>query len=365
MDSNFMRLALELAGKARGRTSPNPLVGAVVVKDGRIIGRGYHKKAGTDHAEVHALLEAGDKAEGADLYVTLEPCNHYGRTPPCTESIIRAGIKRVFIALQDPNPLVSGQGIQKLRSCGIEVYERIMEEEAKLQNEVFLKYISTKLPFVALKTAISLDGKIATETGDSKWITGEEARFHGHMLRNTYDAIMVGIGTVVADNPSLTCRLPNGDGRDPVRIIVDSKLSISLEAQVLHHNSSAPTLVATTAQASKDRIKAVEKWARVLIVNDGPLVSLQDLLRNLGEQEISSVLVEGGGHLNGSFLREQLVDKFYFYVAPKLIGGARAPGPFQGNGILELENAVEISKLSLKPLGNDILFTGYPRTKEG
>jgi diaminohydroxyphosphoribosylaminopyrimidine deaminase/5-amino-6-(5-phosphoribosylamino)uracil reductase len=240
-----------------------------------------------------------------------------------------------------------------------------MEEEAKLQNEVFLKYIRTKLPFVALKSAISLDGKIATETGESKWITGEEARLHGHMLRNTYDAIMVGIGTVVADNPSLTCRLSDGNGRDPVRVIVDSKLSISLEAQVLHLNSPAPTFVATTARASKDRIEAVENWAKVLIVNDGPQVLLQDLLRNLGEQEISSVLVEGGGHLNGSFLREQLVDKFYFYVAPKLIGGVRALGPFQGDGIMELEKAVELNNIKLNQLGNDFLFTGYPRTKEG
>lgn len=365
MENQFMRLALELAEKARGRTSPNPMVGAVVVKDEKIIGTGYHKKAGAPHAEVHALAEAGEKAEGADLYITLEPCNHFGRTPPCTEAIIKAGIKRVMIALEDPNPLVCGKGIQRLRSSGVEVYERIMEEEAKRLNEVFLKYIRTKLPFVALKAAISLDGKIATETGQSQWITGEEARLNGHMLRNTYDAILVGIGTVKADNPSLTCRLPDGEGRDPVRVIVDSKLSISPQARVLHLNSPAPTIVATTEQAPQERIREIEKLAEVIVVNEGPLVSLPSLLEKLGEQAITSVLVEGGGKINGSFLRQQLVDKYYFYVAPKIIGGAESPGPFQGKGIAELEKTVILENLSVSHLGNDLLITAYPRKKEG
>lgn len=365
MEINFMRLALELAEKARGKTSPNPLVGAVIVKDGRIIGTGYHKKAGTPHAEVHALAEAGDEAKGADLYVTLEPCNHYGRTPPCTEAIIKAGIMRVFVAMKDPNPLVCGQGIERLRSHGIEVHEGIMEEEAQRQNEIFLKYIKAKIPFVALKTAISLDGKIATESGQSQWITGEEARLHGHILRNTYDGIIVGIGTVKADNPSLTCRLPDGNGRDPVRIVIDSKLSISPDARILHLNSSAPTIIAATAQAPPERIKEIEKLAKVMIVNDGPLVSLPDLLRILGEKEITSVLVEGGGQINGAFLRKRLVDKFYFYLAPKIIGGVHAPGPFQGEGIKELNKSVDLTNLALDHLGKDLLVTGYPSIEEG
>lgn len=365
MENQFMRLALELAEKARGRTSPNPMVGAVVVKDGKVIGTGYHQKAGTPHAEIHALAQAGEEAEGADLYVTLEPCNHYGRTPPCTEAVIKAGIKRVMIAMEDPNPLVCGQGIQRLRSAGIEVYQGIMEEEAKRLNEVFIKYIRTKQPFVALKAAISLDGKMATETGQSRWITGEEARLNGHMLRNSYDAILVGIGTVKADNPSLTCRLPGGKGRDPVRVIVDSQLSISPAARVLHLDSPAPTIVATTEQAHQEKIREIEKLAEVIVVNQGPRVSLPDLLAKLGERAITSVLVEGGGQINGSFLRQGLVDKYYFYVAPKIIGGAEAPGPFQGKGIGDLEKAVVLDNLTVSRLGSDLLITAYPRKKEG
>lgn len=365
METDFMKLALELAEKARGRTSPNPLVGAVIVKEGSVIGTGYHKKAGSPHAEIHALAEAGDAAKGADLYVTLEPCNHYGRTPPCTEAIIKAGIKRVFAALPDPNPLVSGKGIERLRSSGIEVYTGMLQEEARKQNEVFLKYIQTGKPFAALKTAISLDGKIATASGESQWITGEEARLHGHMLRNIYDAIIVGLGTVMSDNPSLTCRLPDGSGRDPIRIVVDSKLSINPAARVLHLDSSARTILATTAQASPARIKELGKLAEILIINEGPLVSLPDLLTSLGNKAITSVLVEGGGKINGAFLSERLVDKYYFYIAPKIIGGSAAPGAFQGPGIKALGEAVVLNGPKLEWLGGDLLFMGYPAVKEG
>lgn len=365
METNFMKLALELAEKARGRTSPNPLVGAVIVKDGSIVGTGYHQKAGSPHAEIHALTESGNAARGADLYVTLEPCNHYGRTPPCTEAIIQAGIKRVFAALSDPNPLVSGQGIERLRSSGIEVYTGMLQEEARKQNEVFLKYIQTGKPFTALKTAMSLDGKLATASGDSQWITEEEARLHGHRLRNIYDAIIVGIGTVTADNPSLTCRLPDGSGRDPIRIIIDSKLSISPTARILHLDSSARTILATTSQAKPEKIKELEKLAEILIINDGPLVSLPDLLTTLGKKAITSVLIEGGGKLNGSFLRERLVDKFYFYIAPKIIGGSAAPGAFQGHGIKALNEAVVLNGQTLEWLGGDLLITGCPAVKEG
>lgn len=361
MEEHYMQMALELAEKARGRTTPNPMVGAVVVKDGKVIGAGYHKKAGTPHAEVHALHEAGEESNDADLYVTLEPCNHWGRTPPCTEAIIKAGIKRVFVAMQDPNPLVSGKGNQRLRDHGLEVFEGILEDQARRLNEVFVKCICTQKPFIALKTAITLDGKIATETGQSQWITGEEARLHGHRLRATYDAILVGIGTVKADNPSLTCRLPNGEGRDPVRIIIDSKLSITSDAQVLNVDSPADTIIATTAGVNQRKMKQLEHKAQIIQVNDGPIVSLPDLLPLLYEKGLSSVLVEGGGRINGSFLRENLVDKYYFYLAPKILGGEQAPGSFQGEGIKALSAAVQLFDLAVEKLGKDILISGYPR----
>jgi len=364
MNVDFMKMALELAQKARGRTSPNPLVGAVVVKGNIVVGKGYHHQAGTPHAEVHALNEAGAEAAGADLYVSLEPCNHYGRTPPCTEAIIRAGVKRVFVAVRDPNPLVRGKGIARLREHGIEVVEGLLEKEARKVNEVYWKYIQTRLPFVALKTAVSLDGKIATETGDSRWITGEEARLHGHQLRNTYDAILVGIGTIAADDPSLTCRLPGGEGRDPVRVIVDSRLSIDEQARVLNLTSPAPTIIATTSRSPVEKRNLLEQKARVLVVNEGPQVELPLLLKALGGMGITSVLVEGGGRINGSFLRGNLVDKYYFYLAPRIIGGTKAPGPFAGEGFPVLAGSVRLVDLSLERLGTDFLVAGYPARQE-
>lgn len=360
MEDHYMRMALELALKARGRTSPNPMVGAVVVKNGNIVGTGYHQRAGLPHAEVNALQDAGDAARDADLYVNLEPCSHYGRTPPCTDAIISAGLKRVYIALPDPNPLVRGEGIQRLKEHGIEVYEGILENAARKLNEVFLKYICSKQPFVALKAAMTLDGKIATENGESQWITGEEARLHGHKLRDTYDAILVGIGTVQADNPSLTCRLPDGKGRDPVRIIVDSKLSIKEDAKVLNSDSPARTIIAATSKVSPAKIQLLEKKAEILEVNDGPTVSLPDLLLILGQKGITSILVEGGGQINGSFLRKDIVDKYYFYLAPKIVGGEKAPGAFMGKGIHDLSDARELTDVEIIYLGRDILISGYP-----
>lgn len=360
-----MKTALELALKAKGRTSPNPMVGTCIVKNGTIVGSGYHQKAGGPHAEVHALREAGEKAAGAELYVTLEPCSHTGRTPPCTEAVIRAGIKKVYIAVLDPNPLVSGKGAEKLKAAGIEVHTGILEDEARQLNEVFFKYIRTKTPFIAVKTAISLDGKIADATGESKWITSEAARLHGHELRDTYDAILVGIGTVSADNPSLTCRLPGGRGRDPVRIIVDSRLSIDEKAQVLHQTSPAPTIIATTAQAPPDKIKRIKKLARLMIINDGPRVELPTLLKRLGEMEITGILVEGGARINGSFLRQDLIDKYYFYIAPKIIGSNKAPGPFNTDAAIPLDQVPELTTLEIARLEKDFLVTGYPLRKEG
>jgi diaminohydroxyphosphoribosylaminopyrimidine deaminase/5-amino-6-(5-phosphoribosylamino)uracil reductase len=358
MKEIYMELALDLAQKALGKTSPNPLVGAVVVNNNKIVGQGYHVRAGNPHAEKMALKEAGEKAQGADLYVTLEPCNHYGRTPPCTEAIIEAKIKNVYIATLDPNPLVAGKGVKRLKDEGINVVVGIKEKEAQLLNEVYFKYITTGLPFVALKAACSLDGKIATREGHSQWITGEKAREYGHKLRNTYDAIMVGIGTVLADDPRLTCRLENG--RDPIRIIIDSKLSISPDAQILNLKSSVPTLIATTQGAPLIKQKELAKKAEVLIVNEGDKVDLLQLLKILGQREITSILVEGGATLNGTLVNQRLIDKFYLFYAPILIGGLAAPGFMGGIGCARLENALKLKNITIQTIGSDFLITGYP-----
>lgn len=359
MDEKYMELALELAKKAAGRTSPNPLVGAVLVKDNKVIGQGYHKKAGDPHAERLALLEAGAQAEGSDFYVTLEPCNHSGRTPPCTEAIIEAKIKNVYVATLDPNPLVAGQGIKRLKETGIKVEVGMKEQEAKKLNEVFFKYITTGLPYVVLKSAASLDGKIATREGHSQWITGELARSFGHQLRNMYDAIMVGIGTVLADDPQLTCRVENG--RDPIRIIVDSKLSISPEAKVFNLASTADIIIATVQDISHEKYKRLSQKAEIIKVNSGNKVDLPKLMKILGEKGITSILVEGGAILNSSFVEEKLIDKFYLFYAPLIIGGTLAPGFIGGLGPAKLETSLRLKDLTIENIGEDILVTAYPQ----
>jgi len=361
MEERFMDLALQLAKNGLGKTSPNPLVGAVVVNQDIIVGQGYHIRAGTAHAERVALKEAGEKAHGGDLYVTLEPCNHFGRTPPCTEAIIDAKIKNVYVATLDPNPLVAGKGVKCIREAGINVEVGIKEEEAKKQNEVFFKYITFGLPFVALKAACSLDGKIATREGHSQWITGEKAREHGHQLRNIYDAIMVGIGTILADDPRLTCRVEKG--RDPIRIVIDSRLSISSDARILNLNSQAPTIIATTKGVSLSKYKELAKKAEILMVNEGDKVDLFKLLKILGERKITSILVEGGATLNSTFLSQGLVDKFHLYYAPLIIGGTRAPGFIGGLGPASLEEALRLKDLSIEKIGSDILITAYPEKR--
>ncbi|MFZ7102375.1 MAG: bifunctional diaminohydroxyphosphoribosylaminopyrimidine deaminase/5-amino-6-(5-phosphoribosylamino)uracil reductase RibD [Peptococcaceae bacterium] len=361
MEEKYMKLALALARKAAGRTSPNPLVGAVIVKNKQIVGQGYHRKAGTLHAERMALREAGAEAAGADLYVTLEPCSHYGRTGPCTEAIIESKIKNVYIAVLDPNPLVAGKGLKRLQEAGMGVQVGLKAQEAAKLNEIFFKYITTKSPFVALKTACSLDGKIATQSGHSQWITGQEARAYGHILRNRYDAVMVGIGTVLADNPALNCRAEGG--RDPVRVVVDSNLSISPEAKILNLNSQAPTLIATTEKSPvQKRVRLTEK-AEILVVNDGDRVDLKKLLTLLGKKQITGVLVEGGAKLNGELIRHNLIDKFYLFYAPMLIGGQTAPGFAGGEGPKQLAGALKLGDLSMKRLGGDFLITAYPEIK--
>lgn len=360
MDRNYMKIALELAARARGRTSPNPMVGAVVVKEGEIIGRGYHRKAGTPHAEIHALNEAGEAARGATMYVTLEPCCHYGRTGPCTDAIINAGVARVVTAMADPNPLVSGKGIRLLESAGIEVTSGVMEEEALELNEVFIKYITTRRPYVVAKAAVSMDGKIATRSGKSKWITGAEAREYGRRLRDWYDAIMVGIGTVLADDPSLTTRLPGGGGRDPVRIILDSRARIPLNARVLTQQSEAPTIIAVTSGAPPERVKALRgNGAEVLVVNDGPQVNLGELMRLLGDRGIASVLIEGGASVHGAAFAAQIVDKAAWFIAPKIIGGRDAPGPVGGPGADSPSEAAGLERVKVSRIGPDLLVEGY------
>lgn len=372
-DQQYMQLALELARKAMGRTSPNPMVGAVVVKNNLILGRGYHAKAGTAHAEIHALREAGEDSKGATLYVTLEPCSHYGRTPPCTKAIIEAGISRVVAAMADPNPLVAGRGFEQLRQAGIEVQYGLMEAEAERLNEVFIKYITIGKPFVVMKTAMTLDGKIAATSGDSKWVTGEEARLMVHRLRDRYDAIMVGIGTVLTDDPALTTRLPEAKGRDPIRVIVDSRARLPLESRVITqlpqrvvtdkttNTSMAPTIIATTNLAPQAKLKALEKagaWIMVTPAKDGQ-VDLAKLMEQLAAEGITGILLEGGSQLNASALETGIVDKVISFIAPKIIGGREAPGPVGGVGITKMNQAIQLSNIAVEQIGQDIIIEGY------
>lgn len=359
MDQYFMTKALALAARGRGRTSPNPMVGAVIVKDGKIIGAGYHAKAGTPHAEIHALRQAGSEAKGATLYVTLEPCCHFGRTPPCTEAIIAAGLARVVVAMRDPNPLVCGGGLARLRQAGIEVEEGIMEAQATRLNEAFIKWVTTGQPFVVLKSAITLDGKIATVTGQSQWITGPIARKRVHILRDTYDAVMVGIGTVLADNPHLTVRLPK-EGRNPVRVIVDSQARTPLTSHVIN-DGVAPTIVAVAEGAPAARVAALmQAGVRIFsLPRHQQGVDLRALFARLGQEKITSVLVEGGATLAASVLSAGIVDKVCYFVAPKIIGGAAAPGPVGGDGIASLAEAYQLSEITVEQLGQDVLISGY------
>jgi len=357
-----MKEALDLAAKARGRTSPNPLVGALVVKDGQIIGRGYHQKAGGPHAEVFALEEAGEKARGATLYVTLEPCSHHGRTPPCTEKVVAAGIKKVVVAMVDPNPKVAGRGLEQLKAAGVEVEVGLGEAEAKHLNEVFLKYITTGRPFIILKTGMSLDGKIATRSGDSRWITSEESRAYVHQIRDQVDAIMVGIGTILKDDPQLTTRLPNGQGKDPIRVIVDSSAQIPLSCKVLTQDSPAQTIIATTTKASPEKVDLLAaKGVRVLVIEEkNGHVSMHKLMEELGKLEISSLLVEGGSSINGAVIRDKLVDKVFFFIAPQIIGGESAPSPIGGIGVETIKEVVKLKDYQMRCIGPDFLIEGYP-----
>lgn len=356
-----MREALRLARNGEGRTSPNPLVGAVVVCEGRIVGAGWHRKAGTPHAEVHALHMAGELAQGATVYVTLEPCSHYGRTGPCAKALVEAGVKRVVIAMKDPNPLVAGKGIAILKEAGIDVACGLLEAEAIALNEVFLKWITTKIPFIVMKTAMTLDGKIASHTGKSRWITNETSRLYTHHMRDIYDSILVGIGTVLVDNPSLTTRLPDGTGKNPIRIIVDSRARTPLQANVVTDHQ-ADTIIAVTDAAPAERTTALKAaGAEVICINHGERVDMKKLLQLLGERNISSILVEGGGTINFSLLQAGLIDKVYAFIAPKLLGGKASLTPVAGEGFDEPAEAVTLKNITMKTLDGDILLSGLIR----
>ncbi|MBD3878367.1 MAG: bifunctional diaminohydroxyphosphoribosylaminopyrimidine deaminase/5-amino-6-(5-phosphoribosylamino)uracil reductase RibD [Quinella sp. 1Q5] len=352
-----MREALRIARNAEGRTSPNPLVGAVIVKDGKIIAEGWHRQAGTPHAEIHALNMAGDLARGATLYVTLEPCSHFGRTPPCAQAVINAGISRVVAAMSDPNPKVAGRGFELLRAAGVEVEVGLLETEAQRLNEVFLKWITRRLPFVTMKFACTLDGKIATVAGESQWISGSESRRFTHHLRDINDAILVGVGTVLADNPSLTTRLVVG--KNPVRVIVDSNARTPLESKVVN-DKSARTVVAVTANAPADKVSALKsRGVEIITAGNSERVDLEELMHALAERDITSVLVEGGGTIHFSMLKAKLVDKVFAFIAPKIIGGSRALSAVEGAGFSKLSDAVELNDFTAKALGEDILIIGY------
>ena len=346
-----MALALKLAKK--GNPSPNPKVGAVVVENGKVIGKGYHKKAGEPHAEVNALQ--GITAEGATLYVNLEPCSHYGKTPPCTQMIIKSGIKRVVCAMRDPNPLV--RGIEELRENGIEVEVGLMEAEARKLNEKFIKYTEKKIPFVTVKCAVSLDGKIASNSGDSKWITNEKSRRYAHRLRGEYDAILVGINTVLQDDPGLRAENENGnEKKDPLRIIVDSTLRTPVDAKVL---SDSNVLIATTEQYNREKREILEKKAEIWVCGNQK-VDLKELIKKLGREGITSVFIEGGSEVNASAVKEKIVDKFLFFVAPKLITGRNAKGPIGGEGIETMDNIILLKDITVKRFDDDILVEAYP-----
>ena len=366
-DRNWMRRALDLAVRARGRTSPNPMVGAVIVTDGQVVGEGFHAYAGSDHAEVAALREAGPAAAEGTLYVSLEPCCHQGRTPPCVDQILGAGIRRVVAAGEDPNPSVSGRGFASLREAGVRVEVGLLGEEAARLNEAFFKHIRTGVPFVTLKVAASLDGKIATRTGESRWITGESARRRVHQLRNEVDAVLVGIGTVLRDNPLLTTRLGIADQRDPIRVIVDNLARLPLRAKVVNRASTAPTILAVSQMAPRTKLEALEReGVQVIVVENSPRrVSLERLLELLGKRGILSVMIEGGAEINASALREGIADKVLVFLAPILIGGKSTPTAVGGEGIESLAQALRLRDVRIERFDGDILVEGYlVRTRE-
>jgi diaminohydroxyphosphoribosylaminopyrimidine deaminase/5-amino-6-(5-phosphoribosylamino)uracil reductase len=352
----YMRRALAEAEKGLGRTSPNPAVGAVVVKGGRVVGRGHHARAGGPHAEVVALRAAGARARGADLYTTLEPCNHWGKTPPCSLAIVEAGVRRVFVGSPDPNPVVNGRGNAQLRRAGVEVVTDVLRGPCDALNQAWFHFITAGRPFVTLKAAVTLDGRIATATGDSRWVTGEAARAEVHRLRDRADAVLVGAGTARQDDPLLTTRLPRGRGRDPLRVVLDTRLRLPRSLKVFHAESPAPTLVATGRRGAAAPVEGVELL--VCRTRRGR-VDLTDLLARLAARGVTHLLVEGGAAVHRSFLEARLVDRVVLHVAPKILGGGKAW--LDGPGPRRMGEALALGEVRVRRLGEDLVVTGVPR----
>lgn len=353
---DYMKRALDLAKKGAGHTSPNPMVGCVVVKDGRIVTEGYHERYGEFHAERNALTRCEEDLTGAEMYVTLEPCCHQGNTPPCTDIIIERGIGKVYVGSMDPNPKVAGKGVKILQEHGIEVETGVLEKECLALNEIFFHYITTGMPYVAMKYAMTLDGKIASCTGDSKWVTGERARHHVHELRKQYSAILAGIGTVLADDPMLNCRIE--EGVDPVRVVCDSSLRIPLSSQLVKTAGDIPVIVAYAKENPEKEKALLQAGVELISAGRDGRVDLAVLMRELGKRKIDSVLVEGGGAIHGSLLKSGLVQKIYCYLAPKLIGGREASSPVEGDGFSRMKDALPVTEMEILSLGEDICISG-------
>ena len=359
-DEHFMRMALALAKKGQGYTSPNPMVGAVIVKDGKVIGSGYHQSCGEAHAEVNAIADAGVQAKGATLYANLEPCHHTGKTPPCSLKILNAGIKRVVMAMEDPNTIAGG-GAVFLQENGVEVLTGVCEAAAKKLNEAFIKYVSKKQPFVLLKCAATLDGRIATRTGDSKWVTGDKARKFVHQLRHAVDAILVGIGTIRVDDPSLTTRLESDSGLDPVRIVLDTHLSISPDARILQLDSNSDTIlvISDTVTAAKKKmfLKAGVRLIEQPVKDDQ--IDLKSLMVELGSMGITSLLIEGGSRVIASAIRSGVIDKAFFFYAPKILGGDDGIPICQGPGPEQMKDSIRVRDIRVQRFDDDVMIEGY------
>ena len=360
-EASYMNRALELARQALGCTSPNPMVGAVIVKDGEVVGEGYHRAAGEPHAEPVALKAAGERARGATMFVTLEPCCHEGRTPPCAPAVVKAGIKRVVCAMLDPNPLMAGKGVALLRGAKIDTRVGLLEKQARKLNEAFLAHHILRRPFIHLKWAMTLDGRIATQTGHSRWISNEASRHHVHQLRAQVDGIMVGIGTVISDNPQLNIRLDNYEGRQPRRIIVDGSLRIPLKAKCLKEGPPEHVIIATTESGHRDKIAKLRDAGHEVLVYPGRrgILDLRPFIEDLNKYDIQSILCEGGSTLNGALLEAQLVDKVMTFVAPKLVGGNDPKTPVTGWGVQFMTQAIVLEEQEVRLFGDDVCVEGY------
>lgn len=360
-DLAYLEMAYALAEKAKGWASPNPLVGAVCVKDGRLVGWGYHERPGKPHAEIIALHRAGSQAKGSTLYVTLEPCVHWGRTPPCIETINKIKPKRVIVSCLDPNPIVFGKGVKKLKEAGIEVSVGLLKEKNIRLNEFYFKYITRRLPFLTLKAAVSLDARMASRTYDSRWISSSEARQYAHLLRGEHDALMVGIHTILRDDPLLTVRHPRWKGKKIIRLILDSQLRLPLAARILSTLEEGPIYIFASPHVpqKKESLLRNKGLEVVRLPTRTGKISLSRLLRWLGQREISSVLIEGGGRLFTSLIERKLADKLFLFISPRLIGGEKAPSFFEGKGVGRVRDAFQLKKISTFRIGPDIVVEGY------